>query len=85
MPYTGSSTGGGSGGGSSPPPVLGYRHQQVAPASEWLIVHGLGFRPAGVQVTDDTGVDVLGVVTNPDLNTTVIAFAVPLAGSADLS
>ena len=81
MPYTGSS----SGSGSTPPPVLGYHHEQPTPDSEWQIVHNLGFRPAGVQVTDDSGDDVVGVVTHPDLNTTVITFALPLSGTADLS
>jgi hypothetical protein len=89
MPYTasGSGSGGGNGGnsGPTPPPVLGYHHEQPTPASEWRIVHRLGFRPAGVQVTDADGDDVLGVATHPDLTTTVIRFAVPLAGTADLS
>lgn len=82
MPYTG----GGSGGSTpGPAPILGYRHLQTLPAAVWTIVHHLGFRPAGVQVSDEQGNPVEGVVTHPDLNQTVITFSVPLAGIADLS
>ena len=48
--------GGGSGGGT--PQRLSYRHRQDAASSVWIIAHGLGFRPAGVQVTDSDGDDV---------------------------
>jgi hypothetical protein len=77
---------GGTGGtGSGTPPRLSYRHLQTTPAALWIIPHGLGFRPAGVQVTDHAGDDVAGVVTHPDLFTTHIHFDVPIRGIADLS
>ena len=83
MPFFGTPSGGG--GTPVPPPVLGYRHTQVTASPLWFIPHGLGFRPAGVQVMDDDGNPVEGVVTFPDLNTTLIQFLVPVRGIADLS
>lgn len=82
-PFFGGGGTGGSGGGT--PQRLSYRHRQDAASSVWIIAHGLGFRPAGVQVTDTEDDDVEGVVTHPDLNTTHIHFDVPVAGIADLS
>ena len=84
MPFFGTPSGGG-GGPPAPPPRLGYRHTQTPAATQWLIAHGLGFRPAGVQVTDATGDAVDGVVSHPDLNTSLITFRVPISGIADLS
>ena len=75
--------GGGSGGGT--PQRLSYRHRQDAASSVWIIAHGLGFRPAGVQVTDSDGDDVEGAVYHLDEHTTRIHFDVPIAGIADLS
>ena len=82
-PFFGGGGGGGSGGGT--PPRLSYRHRQDAASSVWIIAHGLGFRPAGVQVTDTEGDDVEGTVFHLDVNTTRIHFDVPVAGIADLS
>jgi len=73
------------GGGGTAPPRLSYRHRQDAASSVWIIAHGLGFRPAGVQVTDSTGDGVEGTVSHPDLNTTHLHFDVPVAGIVDLS
>ena len=84
MPFFGTPSGGG-GGPAPPPPQLGYRHHQEVAAATWLIAHGLGFRPAGVQVTDSDGDPVEGVVIHPDLNTTQLTFLVPVSGIADLS
>lgn len=81
MPFFGTP----SGGTPAPPLVLGYRHRQDAASAVWLIVHGLGFRPAGIQVSDADGTPVEGVVAHPDLNTTRITFALPVSGIADLS
>lgn len=78
MPYTSLSA-------ASTAPVLGYRHRQDAASAVWIIDHGLGFRPAGVQVTDPDGNAVEGVVAHLDLNTTRITFGVPVSGIADLS
>lgn len=83
MPYYGLQHSGGGGPGSAP--RLAHRHQQALPAAVWTIAHGLGFRPAGVQVTDPSGTPVEGVVSHPDLLTTHITFGAPLAGTADLS
>ena len=83
-PYFGGG-GGSSGGGGGTPLRQAYRHRQDAASSVWIINHGLGFRPAGVQVTDTEGDPVEGVVTHPDQNTTHIHFDVPVSGTADLS
>jgi hypothetical protein len=81
VPYTGT----GSGGGSTVIPPLSYHHRQDAASAAWNIVHNLGFRPAGVQVTDAGGNPVTGVISYPDLNTTLITFSAPVAGVAELS
>ncbi len=77
--------GGTGGGGGGTPQRLSYRHRQDAASSVWIIAHGLGFRPAGVQVTDTESNPVEGVVVHPDENTTHIHFDMPIAGIADLS
>lgn len=51
----------------------------------WLIQHGLGFTPAGVQVTDMSGNEIRGEVTYPDANSIQIEFAQPTAGRVRLS
>jgi hypothetical protein len=79
-PYTGIGSG-----GSTIIPPLSYRHRQDASSAAWVISHNLGFRPAGVQVTDSDGNPVAGVVAYPDLNTVLITFSMPVAGVADLS
>ncbi len=70
---------------SAPPPVLAYRHAQPVPATQWLIVHNLGFRPSGVLVTDTGGTVVEGAVAHLDPSTTTITFGLPISGIADLS
>lgn len=67
------------------PPVLAYRHAQAVPATPWIIVHNLGFRPSGVLVTDTDGHPVEGVVAHLDPTTTTITFGLPISGIADLS
>lgn len=39
-------------GAQGPPGPIGgvYTHVQAAPSDEWTIVHGLGYRPAGIHV-----------------------------------
>ncbi len=85
-PYFGGGGSGSAGGGGGGTPLrLAYRHRQDLPALVWTIAHGLGFRPAGVQVADEEGNPVEGAIAHPDLNTTQIHFEVPIAGTADLS
>jgi hypothetical protein len=72
--------GGGSGGGGT-----GFHHEQVTPLATWTISHALGYRPAGVVARDATGLIEPANITYPDTNTCVLAWTVPVAGSADLS
>jgi hypothetical protein len=84
MPYTGASTTGG-GTDPTPPPKLAHHHDQPTPATEWVIVHGLAFRPAGVLVHGTDGAPIHGDISHDSPTTTRIRFAIPIAGSADLS
>lgn len=72
------------GGGGAGGPVA-YHHEQIGALSTWTIVHGLGFNPAGVVARDATGLIEPADITYPDTNTCVLAWAVPVAGSVDLS
>jgi hypothetical protein len=74
------SSGGGGGGGPT-----SYHHEQVTPLSTWTISHALGYRPAGVVARDATGLIEPANITYPDANTCVLAWAVPVSGSVDLS
>ena len=74
MPFFGTPSGGGTPG---PPPLLAYHHDQPTASPLWLIVHGLSFRPAGVQVLDPDGNPVEGVVSHPIAGTTLIQFLIP--------
>jgi hypothetical protein len=67
------------------PGPLGVMWIFGTPQPVWLIPHGLGFQPAGVQITDLSGHEVRGEVTYPDVNTIRIEFAQPTAGRVRLS
>jgi hypothetical protein len=74
----------GPGGGGSGGPQ-GHHHEQVSALATWTITHGLGFNPAGVVARDATALIEPSNITYPDANTCVLAWAVPVAGSVDLS
>lgn len=61
-----------------------YEHFQSTPAFTWVIQHNLGFTP-NVFTTDDTGVEIEGVVDPIDDNSLQIIFSQPVAGYAYLS
>lgn len=71
------------GAGGGPP---GHAHTQSAPIALWQITHGLGFRPAGIVITDT-----LGGLVEPDRITwptdqiIELHFGAPVAGAAQLS
>lgn len=71
----------GSPGGSE---ARSYTHFQAVAAAEWIVNHGLSFRPAGVQVIESTGdplqaaIDYLGDIVR-------ITFDAPTSGVAYLS
>lgn len=65
-----------------PPGGSGLEHVQSTPAATWTIAHGFGRLPWSVLVLDASGTVVLADTENPDLNTTVLTFAAPMAGRA---
>lgn len=67
------------------PGPLGGSWVFPVPQQMWLIEHGLGFTPAGVQATDMAGHEIRGEVTYPDSNRIQIEFAQPTAGRVRLS
>lgn len=62
-----------------------YTHTQLGNSAVWTINHNLGLKPAVVSVQDSAGTEIIGDVTYPDLNTTVITFSTPEAGKVDLT
>lgn len=63
-----------------------YEHTQAVASAIWTITHGLGRKPGGVSVFDAAGFPVApNDVDHPTVNTTVLSFIGPQAGSALLS
>lgn len=58
---------------------------QNTPIDVWVIEHPLGFYPAGVQVRDSLGQEIVGEVTYPAINVVRIDFGAPTSGVAYLS
>jgi hypothetical protein len=57
---------------------------QAEESSVWTIVHNLGYVP-NIFTEDETGVDVLGVVSIVNINTVRITFSAAISGKAYLS
>ena len=68
-----------------PDAITSATHTQINPAQVWTCVHNLGYRPAGVRVTDDQGNIRYPSVQHLNNNTTLLTFAGPTAGVADFS
>jgi hypothetical protein len=70
-------------GPEGPPGPAGqaFVHTQAVPASEWVINHNLGTRPAIVTLTTG-GIEVFGDVLHASLNQARVTFVAPLAGFA---
>ena len=69
------------------PPVTAsptYRHDQGVSASQWMIVHSLGYLP-NVSAFDTIGVNAHGDVTHLSATTLTIDFQFPFGGYAVLS
>lgn len=62
-----------------------YTHTQFTASNTWIIVHPLGYQPAGVRVLDSAGTEVEGIVSYPAPDQVRIDFAVPFGGTAYLS
>jgi hypothetical protein len=61
-----------------------YVHTQSVASDTWLINHNLGFRPI-VNVFDSGSQEVEAHVSHPSVTTTIIVFAIPIAGFARLT
>jgi len=61
-----------------------YTHEQLTPATEWLVVHNFGFIP-NVYTTDLQGNEFEGIVVPVDDSTIKIVFTEPVSGYAYLS
>jgi hypothetical protein len=72
-------TGPGGGAGGS------FVFTQNIPIDVWTIEHPLGFYPAGVQVRDSLGQEIVGEITYPSINVVRIDFGAPTSGVAYLS
>lgn len=75
------STGGG--GGESGPGS--YLHEQVTPATVWIISHGLSFNPSGVEVRDHVGEPHYPLVSWPNGISVRLDFDYDVRGIARLS
>jgi hypothetical protein len=66
--------------------IKSHHHEQISPLALWSIPHGLGFNPGGI-VARDVGGSLIEPedITYPDLDTCVLSWVTPVAGSADLS
>lgn len=73
------------GGGPGPGGPLSYLHTQDAPATVWLITHGLGFVPAGIECWDHTGARHYPELTYPSDGVVRLDFLFDLRGTARLS
>lgn len=72
----------GGGGGSGSPDS--YVHQQMIPASQWIINHNLGFYPS-VTVIDSANNVVIGDVNYTSINQIILTFRGSFSGIAYLS
>ena len=61
-----------------------YEHIQAVAASQWTMVHNLGYKPHVTLIGVD-GTAFLGRVEHPDDNTALAVFNQPFAGKAELS
>lgn len=55
---------------------------QTTPAATWTIQHNRGAYPAAVEVIDTAGSVILGGVSHPTPNLTILTFSAPFSGRA---
>lgn len=60
-----------------------FEHIQVAPASDWVILHGLGLNPAVTVIVDDEEVE--ADIHYNSLNSVTVHFSSPQSGKAILN
>lgn len=62
--------------------VDSYIHAQASVSDTWVVVHNLGYIPAGIHIEDAAGNDMAGGVTHDSINQLTIRFAVATDGTA---
>ena len=60
---------------------LYYIHQQLTPATLWIIPHNLG-RPVQVRCWDQDDINIIGEPSNDSINSTSIGFTIAVNGAA---
>lgn len=70
-----------------PPGASGgsYEHSQGSASDTWVIVHNLGYRPAGILVVDSAGTEWEGDPVHDSVNQLTIRFNAAFGGTAFLS
>jgi len=58
--------------------------QQQAPGTTWTLNHNLGFKPS-CNTFNAAGEEIVGEVSHPSSNTTVVTFGISVSGSAVFS
>jgi hypothetical protein len=71
--------------GDGTPTILSYRHEQIDPATVWLIAHPLSFEPAAVEVFDHVGARHYPSLSYPAAGQVRLDFNTPIRGTARLS
>lgn len=67
------------------PALTSYVHDQMIPSATWIILHNLGYYPAGIHVSDSGGSDCEGEVTHDSLNQLTLTFSAAFSGRALVS
>lgn len=65
--------------------AIRFTHIQTVASTEWTIYHGLGAKPGGVLVVDDSDVAFFGDIEHLDLNTFKVYLAVAKTGKVYVS
>lgn len=68
-----------------PPSTSAYRHTQATPSTLWVVEHGLGYQPGGINVTNPSGDTYWPTVEHIDDNTAHLHLPESILGTARLS
>lgn len=66
------------------PKTIAYEHVQSSPSSTWTIPHNLGFKP-NIELRNTGNQTIEGDIVHASVNTVVVSYNVPVAGTARLS
>lgn len=67
------------------PAKTAFVWDQMTPASSWVVLHNLGYFPAGIWITDSGGQDVEGEVTHDSVNQLTLSFSAAFSGKVLIS